>query len=81
MTSTDKKITRIDARTNIVITLTTEGIYTREKGRRTTYGPYTYGSLHLRCAEVNVAATLRQKAEGKAPRRRRVSRGLLTSGR
>jgi hypothetical protein len=60
----------------LVVTLTREGVYLRERGRRRAYGPVPYGILFLQAA--------REYADGvRAARRkkpRRVSRGHLTVG-
>lgn len=69
-----KPVTRLDERENLVITLAPEGVYVREKGRRTTYGPLSYGALKLRCAQVNADAIRQQR------KRRRVTRNLLKLG-
>jgi hypothetical protein len=74
MTTLTKPVSRLDARNDLIITLAPEGIYVREKGRRTTYGPLAYGALKLRCAMVNAEAT-------RAARKpRRVTRNLLKLG-
>ena len=39
---------------DLVITLTVEGIMVREKGRRTSYGPVSYGKLLLDAARMYV---------------------------
>lgn len=54
----------------LVITLTPEGVYTREVGSRTTFGPLPLAWIHQRAA---LAA-----AESRKPRRK-VSRGLLST--
>jgi hypothetical protein len=60
----------------LVVTLTREGVYLRERGRRRAYGPIPYGILFLQAA--------REYADGvRAARRkkpRRVRRGHLTVG-
>ena len=48
---------------DLVITLTAEGIMVREKGRRTTYGPISYGKVLLDGARMHVAEQKRLKAE------------------
>lgn len=50
----------------MVITLTREGIYLRERGRRRDYGPLPYGLLLLQAA--------REYAEGVRAAKRRKSR-------
>ena len=39
--------------TGLVVQLTPEGVYMREKGEHGWLGPYAYGSLFLRCAEIS----------------------------
>lgn len=70
-----KRVTREVERDRLVVTLAPEGIYTREVGRRTTYGPLALGKLHLMLARMHADARL---AEKRAARRRpRVRRGAL----
>jgi hypothetical protein len=47
----------------LIVTIAREGVYVREKGRRTTFGPLSFGSLYLRCAEVQAYAIRRERAE------------------
>jgi hypothetical protein len=54
---------------DLIITLTPEGITVREKGRRTTYGPISYGKLLLDGARLYVEAEKRRKAELRKARR------------
>lgn len=74
MTRLTKPVTRLDERDNLIITLAPEGVYVREKGRRTKYGPLAYGALKLRCAQVNADALRKERKQ------RRVSRNLLKLG-
>lgn len=53
--------TRLDG--PLVVTLAPEGVYVRQKGRRTVYGPIGYGKLYLDGARLYVAEVKRQKAE------------------
>lgn len=73
-TKLTKPVSRLDERDNLIITLAPEGVYVREKGKRTSYGPLAYGALKLRCAMVNAEATRQSR------RTRRVSRNLLKLG-
>jgi hypothetical protein len=73
-TKLTKPVSRLDERDNLIITLAPEGVYVREKGRRTSYGPLSYGALKLRCAMVNAEATRKER------KTRRVSRNLLKLG-
>ena len=60
----------------MVITLTREGVYVRERGRRQSYGPIPYGALLIQAA--------REYADGvraaKRKKTRRVTRGHLSVG-
>ena len=60
----------------VVITLTREGVYVRERGRRQSYGPISYGTLLIQAA--------REYADGvrvaKRKKTRRVTRGHLSVG-
>lgn len=63
---------RRETRTGEVIELRADGLYVREKGRRTWYGPISYGKLLLAGARQYVEE--RKKARRKAsPRVRRGS--------
>lgn len=60
----------------MVITLTREGVYVRERGRRQSYGPIPYGALLIQAAREyadGVRAAKRRKT-------RRVTRGHLSVG-
>jgi hypothetical protein len=50
-----------------------EGVYMREKGKRTEYGPTTWGVILLR----GVQGAAIERIENKPARRKRVSRNLL----
>lgn len=58
-----------------IITLTADGIMMREKGRRTAFGPLSYSYLHTHAAIKTVNA---QRAASTAPRKRKVSRSLIS---
>lgn len=53
----------------LVVRLAPEGLYIREKGRRTTYGPITYGMLFVQGAHLYAIEQKRQKAEARKQRR------------
>lgn len=57
----------------VIISLTSSGIYLREKGRRTTYGPLPLAWLLQKAAQMEANATMQ------ARKSRRVTRGLLTT--
>lgn len=57
----------------IIVTLAPEGIYTREKGKRTTYGPISFAHIHLEGARA--AAIEKKKQRTKARLERRKLRG------
>lgn len=60
----------------MVITLTREGVYLRERGRRQSYGPIPYGMLLIQAAREYADGV--RAAKRKKPRR--VTRGHLTVG-
>ena len=49
--------------TTLVVSFTSAGITTREKGKRTTYGPIPYGKLHILGAMMLVEQRKREKKE------------------
>lgn len=53
----------------LVITLTSEGVMVRQKGRRTSYGPIPYGKLLLDGARMYIAAEKQRKAAARAAKR------------
>jgi hypothetical protein len=57
----------------LIVRIAPEGLYLREAGRRTWYGPMSWNSLHVRAAELSVEPTRRQAA---VARRRRLQVGL-----
>ena len=61
----------------MIVTTRPDGLYIRQKGKRTTFGPLSWDFLFRRAAELAVQKNLEEKPR----RRRRVSRGLLTTGR
>ncbi len=54
---------------DLVITLTSEGLMVREKGRRISYGPIAYGKLLLDGARMHIEAIKRAKAEARKAKR------------
>ena len=51
----------------VIVTLAPEGIYTREKGRRTTYGPIAFSHIHtlgatMRAQQVKKDRLMARKA-------------------
>lgn len=60
----------------IIITLAPEGIYTREKGRRTTYGPIALGKIHTLGAQMKADEIRRARAAA-----RKARKALRTGGR
>lgn len=72
-TKLTKPVHRLDERDNLIVTLAPDGVYVREKGKRTRFGPLSYKALYLRCAQVNAEAIRKARKN-----RKRVSRGLLS---
>ena len=72
MTSLTKKVRR-EAQGGsygpIIVTLAPEGIYTREKGRRTQYGPITFSRIHTLGADMRALEIKREKAKARKERR------------
>ncbi len=60
----------------LVVTLTPEGIYLREHGRRLKVGPLDLATLYTRGVRAQVEAKRVTKT-----RRKRITRGLLGAGR
>jgi hypothetical protein len=56
-----------------VARITGEGVYIREKGKRSEYGPVSWGAIFLRGAMLKADETMRDKPK----RKKRVSRSLL----
>ena len=56
-------------RGDLVITLAEEGIFMRQKGKRTTYGPISYGLVMLQGEKMAAEALRRERAEKKKLRR------------
>ena len=53
-----------------VIELTREGIYIREKGRRTKYGPITYSHVFMLGARMKAEENIRERRERRKLRRK-----------
>jgi len=53
----------------IIVTLAPEGIYTREKDRRTTYGPIAFSSLHTLGASLRAAAIKKERIQARKTRK------------
>jgi hypothetical protein len=72
MTSLTKKVRR-EAHGGsygpIIVTLAPEGIYTREKGRRTTYGPITFAHIHTEGARLRAVAAKLERARARLARK------------
>ena len=54
---------------SVIVTLAPEGIYTREKGRRTTYGPVSFSYLHTLGATLRAAAVKKERLTARKARR------------
>ena len=53
----------------IIVTLAPEGIYTREKGRRTTYGPIAFSHIHTLGASLRAAQIKKERLTARKARR------------
>lgn len=73
-TSTIKRTVEGTART-YTVELTAVGVYIREKGTRTTYGPVNWDTIFFNGAKLQACANIRE--QGAAPRRRFATRGAL----
>jgi hypothetical protein len=62
------KVRRRDARTGLVVELSSAGLSIRESGRRITYGPISYGRIFQLGAQMYADAVLREKARLKKER-------------
>lgn len=60
-------------RGDLVIILAEEGVYMRKKGKRTTYGPISYGLVMLQGEKMAGDQLRRERAEKK--KLRRITRG------
>ncbi len=55
--------------TTLVVSFTPAGITTREKGKRTTYGPIPFGKIHILGAQMMADEAKRERAARKKLRR------------
>ena len=72
MTSLTKKVRREAQGSSygpIIVTLAPEGIYTREKGRRTQYGPITFSHIHTMGAQLRANEIKKERAKARKERR------------
>jgi hypothetical protein len=72
MTSLEKKVrreTNAGSYGRIIVTLAPEGIYTREKGRRTTYGPIAFSSIHTLGAHMRAVQVKKDRTAARKARR------------
>ena len=54
---------------SVIVTLAPEGIYTREKGRRTTYGPIAFAHIHTLGATLRAAQIKKERLTARKARR------------
>lgn len=54
---------------DLVVKMTSEGIYTREKGKRTWYGPVSYNHVHMAGAKLAVEEKRRERRMGRSMRK------------
>jgi len=59
--NTVKREVSSDRTVELIVSLTPAGITTREKGRRTVYGPVPYGHLHLIGARMRADEIRRER--------------------
>jgi hypothetical protein len=69
ITTLTRSVRRRDPRTGIVVRLAPEGLFVREPGRRTEYGPISFGSLLLQGARAKVEADRAAKRQRHLERR------------
>ena len=67
MTKLTKPVRRQIEQADVVVTLAPEGIYVRQRGKRTTYGPLAYGRLYTQLGRERADEILRAR---KAARQR-----------
>jgi hypothetical protein len=53
----------------IIVTLAPEGIYTREKGKRTTYGPISFAHIHMEGARIRAIEIKHERVKARLARR------------
>lgn len=74
-TPLDKDLLRELPREDQVVRLTPEGVYMREKGKRTWFGPLAWSKIFWDCVNVQVAERINEKAEKRTERKlRRLTR-------
>jgi hypothetical protein len=62
--------TRLTNYRNIVVKLTDTGVYFREQGRRTWFGPLPWDSLYFKAARAEADRIAREKRAERAARRK-----------
>lgn len=70
LTKAVKRVVSTREGQDLVLTLSQAGVFVREKGRRTEYGPVPYGAILMRAAQLTAH-------EETSRRRKKVSRNLL----
>jgi len=53
----------------VIVTLAPEGIYTREKGRRTTYGPIAFSHIHTLGATLRAVQIKKERLTARKARK------------
>lgn len=74
-TKLDKPLTREVPRDDLIMKFAPEGVYAREKGKRSWYGPISWTKVYYQCVQVQVNDNLAARAEKK--RERKVLRSLI----
>lgn len=72
-TTLTKELRRALPREGLVVKFTPEGIYTREAGKRTWWGPTPWGKVHWSCQKVQIDQAVAEKKT----RRRRTTRAKV----
>ncbi len=67
--STVKREVVTDRGEKLIVSFTPAGVTTREKGRRTMYGPIPYGHLHLIGARMRAEEIRRERKQRRKARR------------
>lgn len=70
-----KPLQRVLEREGLVVKFTPEGVYTRQAGKRTWFGPTSWGKIHWSCQMIQVNERLEEKRVRKITRK--VSRSLV----
>lgn len=80
MTTLERRLRRLvqasDGR-ELVVDIAPEGVYIRERGTRTPYGPVPWGWIHDRAARLTAEKARSEREEKKETRK--VTRNLLSS--